>query len=235
MSSRTFIEFGVEDYTECNTKFLLMNNRWRGLIMDGSKSNMESVKKSWYYWKYDVQAVDAFITKENINGLISGRGFDGEIGLLSIDIDGNDYWVWEQIDCVNPAIVITEFNPIFGSKAEVTIPYNKDFQRTEAHYSNLYFGMSLAAAARLANRKGYKLVCVDQMGHNAFWVRNDLMGNLPERSVQEAYRPLTFRESCDKDGRLSYLDAKAGLDLIGDCEVLDLQDGKVKKIKDVSF
>src|SRR5262249_8704006 len=94
---RTFIEFGVGDYREANTRFLLINDNWRGLIMDSSGPNIAAVCAWPSYWKYDLTAKQAFIDRANIDDLITKAGFAGEIGLLSIDVDGNDYWIWEGI------------------------------------------------------------------------------------------------------------------------------------------
>src|ERR1700753_4111261 len=92
--NRIFIEFGVEDYTESNTRFLLMNNNWSGLVIDGGKDNIKFIKSDFIYWKYDITAVHSFITKDNIDALISGYTDCRDIGLLSVDVDGNDYWIW---------------------------------------------------------------------------------------------------------------------------------------------
>src|SRR5450432_204115 len=88
---RIFVEFGVENYEESNTRFLLMNDNWRGLVMDGAKNNVDHIHASPYFWKHDLSAVAAFIDAGNINELISSTGISGQIGILSIDIDGNDY------------------------------------------------------------------------------------------------------------------------------------------------
>jgi hypothetical protein len=137
-----FIEFGIQDYTESNTRFLLTNNNWSGLVIDGDQDNIDYVIKDRIYWQYNLKAVEAFITKDNVNDLFRKNGLQGEIGLLSIDIDGNDYWVWQAIDSVNPAIVVAEYNHRFGPEKAVTVPYDEKFFRTEAHYSNVYFGAS---------------------------------------------------------------------------------------------
>lgn len=231
--NKTFIEFGVQNYTECNTRFLLMNNYWSGLIMDGSGDNMRQLRDSLLYWKHNIQANNVFITKENINQLISDwdESKSGDVGILSIDIDGVDYWVWESIDCIEPYIVICEFNPIFGPEAMVTIPYQADFYRTKAHYSNLYWGASLNAYVSLAKRKGYKLVCLNQMGNNAFFVREEEQG-VSEVSTQEAYRGLRYRDSRNKSGGLTYLSREEGVQLIGDELVIDLKDNLEKRIRD---
>ena len=206
----SFIEFGVESYAEANTRFLLRHNNWKGLIIDGSRDNMEMVRQSDLYWRHELCAVDAFITRENINSLFADHGFTGEIGLLSIDIDGNDYWVWEEISCVNPAIVVAEYNSYFGAERAITVPYNPAFYRTSAHHSNLYFGASLPALAYLADKKGYALLGCNKSGNNAFFVRNDLLAKtgLPALSAQEAFVETRAREARNPDGKLNFASAE---------------------------
>ena len=123
-SHQKFIEFGVGDYTESNTRFLLMNNNWTGLIIEGSEKDVDYIRKDNLYWRYDLTAINSFIDKKNINKIFLDNKFSGEIGILSIDIDGNDYWIWECIEVVNPIIVIVEYNSVFGSKYAITIPYD---------------------------------------------------------------------------------------------------------------
>ncbi len=107
---RRFIEFGVEDYWESNTRFLLCNDNWQGLIFDGNEKYMNRVRRSALYGTHRLTAASHFITRENINNLFLQYNFEGQIGLLSIDIDGNDYWVWEAISAVQPQVVICEYN-----------------------------------------------------------------------------------------------------------------------------
>lgn len=230
--NKTFIEFGVEDYSECNTKFLLLHNNWSGFIMDGSEENIKSLKGRTIYWKHDIEARSVFITKDNINELLKSRGFKEEVGILSIDIDGNDYWVWQTIDCINPRIVICEYNPIFGKDLTVSIPYDPEFYRTSAHYSNLYWGASLRAYVQLGKRKGYKLVCNNKLGHNAFFVREDIECDLEEVSIESAWRGgAKYREARDEEGNLTFLSRQEGLKLIENEIVVDIMDGQLKKIK----
>lgn len=141
--SKTFIEFGVVDYSEANMRFLLMNNNWSGMVINGSEENISKLRKWELFWKYDLTIVDKFITRDNINEIITNAGFSGNIGILSVDIDGNNYWVLCAIKCIKPCILICEYNNTFGEK--VTIPYYEDFYRTNSHYSNLYWGASLGA------------------------------------------------------------------------------------------
>lgn len=164
-----FIEFGVENYTESTTRFLLINNNWSGLVLDGNQENINFIKHDEIYWKYNLKAEYAFITAENINNIFEKNGISGEIGILSIDIDGNDFWVWKAIKNVNPAIVICEYNHRLGKERAVTIPYRADFIRSEAHYSNLYYGASIKALTLLAKNKEYSLVAGNENGNNVFF------------------------------------------------------------------
>ena len=202
-----FIEFGVQDYTEANTRFLLTNNNWSGLIFDGSADAIASVQRDPIYWRHQLKAAQAFITRENINSLIESHGLSGEIGLLSVDIDGVDYFVWDAISVVNPAIVIAEYNARFGAERAVTVPYDAAFQRSAAHHSNIYYGASLAALVGLGKRKGYAFVGANSAGNNAFFVRRDLLpADLRERTARDGFVDCKFREARDENGRLVFLD-----------------------------
>ncbi len=226
IADRSFVEFGVENYQEANTRFLLLNDNWRGLVLDGSADYIASIKADSISWRHDLTAVQAFVDAENINTLIGGNGFSGEIGLLSIDIDGNDYWVWKAITVVQPTIVVVEFNSVFGSRRAVTVPYQRDFFRTRAHHSNLYFGASLPALVELGRQKGYAFVGCTSAGNDAFFVRRDRLGGAREVSVEEGYVASRFRESRDAQGRLTYLSGPARLDAIRDMPLVDVTTGE---------
>lgn len=234
LPQKNFIEFGVEDYSECNTRFLLLHNNWKGLIMDGSIEDMDALKKQDIYWKRTIEAKGTFITKENINKLITESGFSGNVGLLSVDIDGNDYWVLDAIDCIDPQILICEYNPIFGTKEKVSIPYKEDFYRTNAHYSNLYWGASLGALEYIAKRRGYKLVCINNLGNNAFFVKENAT-DLPEVTIEQAWREAVYRESRNQNGELTFLSFAEGRKLLADIPIVDVVSGKQKTIKDLDL
>lgn len=221
---RKFVEFGVQNYSESNTRFLLMNNHWIGLIIDGSKQYMDSVRNSDLYWRHDLTAVDAWIDRDNINQLINNAGFYGDIGILSIDIDGNDYWVWDQIEVINPVIVVVEWNSVFGDKHAITVPYDPGFEREKKHYSCLYWGASIRAFEHLANRKNYALICSNSAGNNLFFVRKDRIGRLKQLSSKEAYVESTFRDSRDSSGKLNFLGGKNRKPEIIDLPVVNVLD-----------
>jgi hypothetical protein len=230
--SRIFVEFGVQNYVESNTRFLLLNDNWSGLVLDSSKKFIDFIRSDAIFWRHDLATECAFITRENIDELI-GRHFEGEIGLLSIDIDGNDYWVWDAIDCVTPDIVVCEYNSIFGGDRAVTVPYRPDFDRAVAHHSYLYFGASLPALSRLGAAKGYELVASNAAGVNAFFVRRDRLGALRGVGAARAYVESKFRESRDKSGRMNHLAGRARLREIQDLPLLDLESGHVRPIREL--
>lgn len=232
VANRTFIEFGVEDYLESNTRFLLMNDNWSGFVMDGSQEAMESLRNQPWFWRYDLTCQAAFIDRENINGLLASTGF-ADIGLLHIDLDGNDYHILHALDLsrLNPAILILEYNSVFGKERAVTVPYDPAFIRTRAHYSNLFFGASLPALAHEADRRNYGLVGCNLAGNNAYFVRRDMLGGkLTERRVEDAYVESRYRESRREDYSLSYLSGIDRLALIRGLEVENVLTGQREKL-----
>lgn len=228
-----FIEFGVEDYRESNTRFLLMNNNWKGLVLDGSEENVKKIEASSWYWRYDLTALCAFVTKENINELIRQNGFHGDIGILSVDIDGNDYWVWEAVEAVTPKVVICEYNSVFGAEKKVTILYDENFVRSQAHHSNLYCGASLASLIALGQSKGYICIGSNSAGNNAFFVHRSLEPFFESLSSEEAYVESRFRESRDINGKLSFLVGEERLKAIQDMPLLDLDSGNIRSVSEI--
>ncbi len=224
--NRSFVEFGVENYAEANTRFLLQNRGWRGLVMDGNAAHMEHVRRQTIHWKFDLVARSAFITAENINELITTDGFDGELGILSIDIDGNDYWVLQAIDCVRPAILIVEINGVFGDRHAISVPYDPAFDRLKAHHSGQYFGASLKAITQLAAEKGFTFIGTNTNGVNAFFVRDDLAGNIVSCIDEIKAWPARHRDSRDAAGKLSYTRGDAKAELIKSMPVCDIESGK---------
>jgi hypothetical protein len=223
----TFIEFGVEDYQESNTRFLLLNNNWRGLVMDGSSDSLARMRAHAWYWNYGLVAKAVFITKENINALLSEAGFTGSVGILSIDIDGMDYWIWEAINCVDPSIVIVEFNALFGSDRAISVPYRKDFDRWKAHYSGLYGGASLPALKLLATRKGYVFIGTNGARNNAYFVKKELLTN-ELQLVAKGFRfeDARFRECRNERGEITDLSRTEGRRLIEGLPVIDVEGNK---------
>lgn len=212
---KIFIEFGVEDYSESTTRFLMVNNNWRGLVMDGSDTKIARLRERKWFWRYGLTAIPKFLTTENVNEIIREWTNGENIGLLHIDVDGNDFWLWDAIRCITPAIVIVEYNALFGSERAITVPYDANFQRHKAHYSGQYAGASLAAMTWLAEKKGYALVGTNSAGNNAYYVHlSEVNEDIRPVAVDAAYVRPHFRESRDKRGRLNYLSFEARQSLI---------------------
>ena len=235
VSNKIFIELGVGDYSESNTRFLLMNNNWQGKIVNCGTEHIDylrSDKGKEIYYKHDIHAISAFITRENINKIIKDFHVPEDIGLLSIDIDGVDYWIWDAITTISPRIVIIEYNSHFGPDYAITVPYKKTFDRMNEHYSGLYFGTSLAALCLLAKQKGYQFVGSNSSGVNAFFVRKDVAGKLPKLTAKKGYIKSTHRDSQDENGNFTYINShRERLKLIANKNVFDLQKSTLISIR----
>lgn len=228
--NKRFIEFGVENYKESNTRFLLINNNWTGLVMDGDFQNIKSIENDAIYWKYDLKAKHAFVTAENVNELILEENIDGEIGLLHIDIDGNDYWIWDALTIVQPQIVVIEYNSLFGSEKSISIPYSPDFVRRKAHFSGLYAGASISALHQLASSRGYFFVGCNSAGNNAYFILNKYKGLVKEVSTEEGYVMSKFREARDTSGNLLLQTREESILLIKGLSVTNVINGKNERI-----
>lgn len=230
---RSFVEFGVENFGEANARFLLENRGWKGLVLDGNETYINGLRDTTLYWRHDLTAVSAFVTAENINQLIEDANFAGDLGILSVDIDGVDYWVLKAVECVNPAIIIAEFNGVFGDLKPFTVAYRPDFDRFSAHYSGQFFGMSVAAAIGLCESRGYTFVGTNSNGVNAFFVRNDLA-----QSVTAKLRHTKIWAQRHRDSRNTAmtLDFQRGLNkyqLIKDLPVVNLETNELCAVADL--
>jgi hypothetical protein len=202
--------------------------------MDGSPAVVASVKDDGLTWGHDLTVRPAFITRENINDLISSAGFGGDIGLLSIDLDGNDYWVWEAIHVIRPIICICEYNAVFGDVYPISTPYDMSFNRTKAHYSNLYFGASIAALRSLAAQKGYRFVGTTSAANDAFFVREDYAKQFVDSSLQHIQAlPSLVRESKDEFGQLNYIGGTERLKHISTLPVVNVETGEATRLGDL--
>ena len=183
VTNRRFAEIG-SGLSGGNSACLAQELGWTGLMVDGDEVHMTQVRRRFP----GVTAVAAWVTRENINNLITDAGLDGEIDFLSIDLDGNDYWVWDALTACAPRLVVVEYNSSFGAERAVTIPYDPTFDRHK--YRFVYYGASLAALAKLATRKGYRLVTTEPTGVNAYFLRNDVAPSIPGCTAGDAFRLL---------------------------------------------
>lgn len=171
-TNRQFVEFGVGDGMENNTAALLLKG-WKGAWMEGSPESAATIRKTFSKPISGGQLVlkETFVTRDNIETLFKDLGVPAEPDLLSIDIDGNDYWIWKEIRNYRPRVVVVEYNATFGADIEWVMKHNPDHRFA----SDNYFGSSLKAYEKLFTEKGYKLVGCGMAGINAFFVREDLV------------------------------------------------------------
>lgn len=219
-TNRYCVEFGVEDGLQCNCRYLLKHRGWTGLLMDGGQwpttiqkqkqNNLQLTKTNNLQQTSPLPTCPSvapeerrrvgegqgegvyqeFITAENIEGLFQKYGVPTECDLLSIDIDGNDYWVWKAITHFHPRVVIIEYNANKGPDASVTIPYDPAFIWDKTDYQ----GASLRALEKLGREKGYALVATDPCGVNAFFILNTLIsGNFDPPPFAQIFHPPAYK------------------------------------------
>lgn len=217
-----FIEFGCGDFMECNTRFLLKKRNWKGLLVDSEKNNTDTILNDSMFWRYDVRVINKKLDKNNINQILIDNNHIKEIGVLSLDIDGNDYWVINELK-FRPAIIVCEYNGIFGDKYQLTVPYDKDFMRTRKHYSNLYFGASILALIENLKKKNYFFVGSDSSGINAFFVEKKYFKNISNKIENILIYAPAHRESRDANNKLTYTDWPNQIELIKETEVYDIK------------
>ena len=188
--SKICVEICCGDGIECNTSNLLRNHKWHGLLIDGSEKLIEIAKTSFAecqdtkFWP--PKLVNTWITAEKVNGLISDSGISGDIDLLSLDMDGIDYWVWQNITCVSPRVVILEFNHLWGSEKAMTVPNDPEFRPIFTKYGSDYSGASLKAFVDLARTKGYRFIGTNALCTNAIFLLDSIVEDwLPEEELEK--------------------------------------------------
>jgi len=173
--TRRAVEICAGDGIECNSANLILNHGWTGLLVDGDPERIRRARafytRSKDTWMWPPTIAEAWVTVDNVNDLIRKHGFEGEIDLLSLDMDGVDYWIWKAIDCINPRVVVLEYQSLWGPDRSVTVPYDPNFRPYLVEGFPDYAGASLAAFIKLGRSKGYRLVGCQRLGFNAFFVR----------------------------------------------------------------
>jgi hypothetical protein len=184
-----FVDIGAGDgVTASNCANLALNLGFYGVMIDANAKKVEGAQQFYARHpdtsQYPPRSRCAMVTRANVNSLILDAGIQGEIDVLSIDIDGNDYWVWEAIDCIQPRIVVVEVHVEFGNRS-IVVPYDDNF-RWQSARSPYYAGASATAMTKLAAGLGYRLVGGNRYGFNAFYLRNDLgIDAIPTMHVEE--------------------------------------------------
>ena len=181
--TKKFVEFSVQDGLECNSHYLL-HKGWTGLWLEGSGQFYQRIQEKFaaVIAQGQLKTDCVFITRENIDTVLEKNGEQGEIDFLSIDVDGNDYYIWEAISHITPRVVCIEYNGKLPPDCEWVMPYDGG----HVWQGNDYFGASLKALEKLGRQKGYQLVGTNRTGVNAFFVRAELaQGKFPAPATAE--------------------------------------------------
>jgi hypothetical protein len=225
-----FVEIGTGDYEEANTRFLCESRICEGLLID-KIDDLKFIKKRDFYWKNDLYFYQKMINSKNISSVIKDFGFESNCNLLSLDIDGNDYWVLKNINLETTDMVIVEYNPLFGSNLSITIPEDDNFDRNKNN--KLFYGASLRAMIDLLDQKNFFFIGANKACNNGFFINNKYKSNFSDIKINnlKKYTDFTFRElkkNSVKENAISYL-----VNLIDHCEIYNLKSKKIIKIKEI--
>lgn len=196
---KTFIELGFGAW-EFNCATLISS--FEGLLLDGDRDNVRYARRAM---PARIHCEHVWLTLETI-GVVERFADGKDVGILSVDVDGSDYWLLRRLIALTPAVVVCEFNRVFGHRP-ISVPYDANFERFEKHPSGLYFGASLAALAYLCGQHGYTLMAVSDNGVNAFFLRSDLL--LPddnEFDISCMFRDTNIRPGDDRFDEVAELD-----------------------------
>lgn len=190
-TNRRVLEICAGDGIECNAANLIVNHGWQGLLFDGDPANIARGQSHYATvrttWVSPPRLVHAWLTADNVASLSAQHGFTGPVDLLSLDLDGNDYWILNALTNVDPRVIVVEFNAACGPDQSVSMSYVADY-RLDLTVQPYRCGASLPAFVKLLKGRGYRLVGVQSLGFNAFFVRDGLGEELlPERSPEECY------------------------------------------------
>jgi hypothetical protein len=232
-----FIEIGVGDYYESNTRFIFERTSCEGLIIDILNNLKKKVEKNTKIWRGNLNILQKKIDTENFLPTLKEHNFLDNVDLFSLDIDSIDYWILEKLPNKFSKIIVAEYNPYFGSELNITVPNDENFNRTDYHYSNLCFGASLKSIVELLSKKGFIFLGTNLFRNNAFFInedfKNDLSIKIPDSNNLIKFTKAYFRESRDLNNKLTLTSPEKILNRIEDCKVVDLS-SKIKELKKIS-
>jgi len=209
--SKRFIEFGCGEGMQNNTLYRLSYLGWKGLWIDGDAEVIEgAAKRSEYYNnRDDLDIMHELVDRDNIDKIISDYSKDDlDYDLLVIDVDWNDSYIWEAIECIEPRVICIEYNSAIPYDVDLRVPYNKDTQYSCWNGASFY-GSSLLSLNEIATKKGYSLVGCSLAGSDAFFVRDGYVKSIVEKSGNTMYvKPMWFGV-----GRISHLFEPSRFDL----------------------
>jgi hypothetical protein len=189
--SRYCVEFGAGDgLRNSNTARLVRDRGWRGLMIEASDYRFGRLREH-YAEASNVSIVQARVAPETVEEIFAQAGVPEDLDLLSIDIDGNDYWVWRSLERYRPQVVVIEYNPYYAPPERWVMKYNPE----HVWDGSTYYGASLSSLYWLGKDKGYELICCDRQGNNAFFVERSLFERfrLEDNRPEVLYRPAMYK------------------------------------------
>lgn len=233
------IEFGAGAFKECNSRYLAESYNASVFAVDSRHDLLNSLDSSELKWRNSIWLVNEWITPASAFVLLeTAKQFMDGTDVLSLDIDGNDYWVLSSLDLTGIRILVVEYNPLFGGMLPVTIPRDDNFDRQTRHYSSLYYGASIGAfVSQLCGSDEFRFVGTNRAGNNAFFVRSEEAHKvpLPLPSLQNLSRYCDWRvrESRDPSGQLNYLYGLNRVNEIRHLPVVNLNTGDTVTLAEV--
>jgi len=234
VDKKNFVEIGVGNYRESNTRFLYNRYHPKGLIIDYIDDMKKKVTKHVNFWKGDLRICNQKIDADNILDILN-KNCDYEIDFFSIDIDSIDYWIIKKLKNNISKIFVAEYNPVFGAELEVTVPNISGFERSKYHYSYLCYGMSLKALINLMDQKGYYFIGTNLQKINAFFILKEFKKEVFFKNIKikslDNYTNSNIRDSRDINNNLNFLSGNNKFKEIEDCEVINLKNNKNELVK----
>lgn len=236
ISKPKIVEIGAGQFTECNSRYICESRNASAVLIDMDPKLIANIDASELKWKNHIFAIQEFVTSENANYLVErGRILMGGLDILSLDIDGNDFWVMSQIDLRDIAIVIVEYNPLFGFKEPVTVPKDDYFDRKSKHFSWLYCGASLPAWVNYFRSKDFQFIGTNRVGNNAFFVNESLKidwdFDLP--SNLSKFTDWRIRESRDANTEMNYFSNEQRVASISSLHVVRTDSGMERTVGEI--
>ena len=191
-SNRYFIEIGSSDGIENNSAWLVVAEKYNGIMIEGNPKLVEHANQVVVGYSIGAECHNIFVTRENVQELKS-MAFHHDPDVFSLDIDGNDYYIAKAIleNGFRPKIFVVEYNSVYGPDRSVTVEYREDFEFAAAHPTQLYYGVSIAGWRKFFESRGYRFVTVDRNGVNAFFVDPDFF----DSAFLDGIEPLKFAEN----------------------------------------
>ena len=238
ISKPRILEFGAGNFTECNSRFAAEFRNASAYIVDQREDLVPSAEALDVYWRNEIYPINDFVTPDNAKiHLRKAKNLMGGIDVLSIDVDGNDYWILESLDLTEIEILICEYNPLYGGTTACTVPRNDYFDRTAENVTWLHFGMSLLAAIQLLERFGLIFAGSNRAGNNAFFVRRNVLNKLPFDAPHvgnlNKFIDWRVRESRGQNSELTYLHGNERKDSIKHCTLWNLEKQELMEVQDI--